>query len=360
MPARVIVGMEHSRTRPQERAPQARHEPGRAPLAADAALVLALQRSAGNAAVNRLLRAARPTVAHIVAEGERIDQIAEQYGVTVDELSEANRDKLKHWSTSKGDKVGFNAGEEIGIPRPTAPEHVQQQPTPLQDEGSWVEWAIDTWDYWFGTQGATLPAPDGERGAVPEPEPKNPTLKDPVDVIAHHDQAGTFSQPVTVNSTKRDNQHQLDILRSYCNRNRAALDAYASETDWLTGTLDWDAFQSAGLADESTYIPFFFALYYGGGGRETATDARTLPLVGSPMQTTWTDATGKPRVAKASPHIAGRAMDADAADLKTLDRELKTKVPEFAADGQFPISSTQVETVDGQTAVHVTFVNPVF
>jgi hypothetical protein len=53
-------------------------------------------------------------------------------------------------------------------------------------------------------------------------------------------------------------------------------------------------------------------------------------------------------------------MDADAADLNTLNHELKTKVPEFAADGPFPISSTQVETVDGQTAVHVTFVNPVF
>ncbi len=140
--------MEHSLTRPEERARETRREPARTPLAPSVAVVLALQRSAGNAAVNRLLRSPRPTVAHIVAEGERIDQIAAQYGVTVDELSEANQDKLRRW----GDTIGFNAGEEIGIPRPLPPEQAQQ-PTPLQDEGSIVEWALETWDAWFGSRG---------------------------------------------------------------------------------------------------------------------------------------------------------------------------------------------------------------
>jgi hypothetical protein len=351
----VFFGVEHSLTRPDERAPEAQRAPARTPLAPNVAVVLALQRSAGNAAVNRLLRSPRPTVAHIVAEGERIDQIAAQYGVTVDELSEANQDKLRRW----GDTIGFNAGEEIGIPRPLPPEQAQQ-PTPLQDEGSIVEWALETWDAWFGSRGKAPPVQEGGRGEVPEPQPKNPKLKDPIEVVAHHNAAGTFSQHVTVTSSKRDNQRQLEILRNYCNRNRAGIDTYVAETDWLAGTLDWDAFQSAGLADESVYIPFFFALYYGGGGPGTATDARTLPLVAAPVQTTWADANGRVRTANASPHIAGRAMDADAADLNTLNHELKTKVPEFAADGPFPISSTQVETVDGQTAVHVTFVNPVF
>ena len=159
---------------------------------------------------------------------------------------------------------------------------------------------------------------------------------------------------------RRTPQRQLEILQGYCHKHEAELDAYAAATDWLTGSLDWAAFDSAGLADESAYIPFFFALYYAGGGPNTKSEDRTLPLVASPVQTTWTDMKGKVREANASPHISGRAMDVDAADLDKLDYDLKHNIPEFAADGQFPINSTQPEKVEGQTAVHINFKRPVF
>ena len=78
-----------------------------------------------------------------------------------------------------------------------------------------VEWALETWDAWFGSRGKAPPVQEGERGEVPEPQPKNPKLKDPIEVVAHHNGAGTFSQHVTVTSSKRDNQRQLEILRDY-------------------------------------------------------------------------------------------------------------------------------------------------
>jgi len=47
----------------------------------------------------------------------------------------------------------------------------------------------------------------------------------------------------------------LDLQRSA--GNAAALDAYAEATDWLEDTPDWEALQTAGLGDESVYLPFF-------------------------------------------------------------------------------------------------------
>ncbi|WP_222271582.1 LysM peptidoglycan-binding domain-containing protein [Modestobacter marinus] len=352
----------------------------------------ALQRSVGNAAVGRLLRttlidrapeAAPPSASavaqrtHVVMPGETLQSIATAFGVTLQALSDANADKIKKWSTPKGDRFGFNAGETIVIPDAApAPGPAVEPPTVapvpsttedggiLDRVGGAVEWARGAWDSIFGEPGPPGPEP-APPGAAPVtgkpviPPAGPPAVSTPVDVITARNADGTFSQVVTVNSTKRDGNKQLQILRDYCNANRAAVDEYANRTDWLKDSLDWDTFAEASLADESVWLPFFFALYYGGGGR-VKSDARTLPLVASPAQTTWTDKKGGSRTANASPHIAGKAMDVDAPDLTILDSEVKTKVPEFAAGGAFPINSTQLENVSGQSAVHINFKKAVF
>jgi hypothetical protein len=35
---------------------------------------------------------------------------------------------------------------------------------------------------------------------------------------------------------------------------------YAEATPWLKDSLDWAAFDKAGLGDEAVWLPFFFAL----------------------------------------------------------------------------------------------------
>lgn len=334
-------------------------------------MLLKLQRSAGNAAVARLLSGgpvlARADTAappaprtHVVESGESLDILAERFGVTIDELVEPNKDKLKRWSTPKGERVGFNAGEtivvpgEVPAPAPAPPAAEPEEGVRLDPLGAFAEWAWSTWTSWFPEHDMPVPAPEPSFD-VPKPEPAPPEMKTPIEVIDWHEKIGTFGQDVTVTSTKRDGGRQVGILRGYCNANRAAIDAYAESTPWLTGALDWEAFQTATLADEDVYLPFFFALYWAGGGPGVDSDDRTLPLVGSPVQSTWTDQQGTVRTANASPHLAGRAMDVDAADLEALNTAIKTKVPEFSDTGPFPMRSSQPENAPGQTVVHITF-----
>src|SRR4051812_4082651 len=81
------------------------------PLPADA--LLALQRTAGNAAVARLVARAPAAVAtprtHVVKAGETLPTLAKELGVSVDALAGANARKLKRWKTPKGERTGFNA-----------------------------------------------------------------------------------------------------------------------------------------------------------------------------------------------------------------------------------------------------------
>lgn len=390
-------GTRRSESGAEKRQTPCSHDPGkRSTIQPDAAQrLLFLQRSAGNRATVRALHngllartaAVAPSSAIsppsvspktvVVAPGESLQAIAKRYGVTVEALSQANADKLKKWQTPKGERAGFNAGETIVIPgaaaaqgpAPSATAPVAERPAAEEGVVDRLEhWAATIWEqFWKDPSTATTPASQATP-APPAPSASPPasttataaTAKNPADVIAAHNADGTFTHPVTVTSTKRDGDKQLQILRHYCTANKSALDAYAAANDWLKDSLDWDAFATATLDDDSVWLPFFFALYYGGGGPGVASDKRTLPLVASPKQTTWTDMKGKTRTANASPHIAGRAMDVHASDLDVLDYELKHDVPEFSATGAFPINSTQMETTSGQKAVHINFKKIVF
>jgi hypothetical protein len=344
-----------------------------------AKVALSLQRAVGNRATAswpaREPATAGGAVTHVVGSGETIASIARRYSVSADELAGANRSKLRRWQTPKGDRVGFNAGETIAIPAApaaSAPSSATATVPPprgvLDEAGDLLEWAASAWSRWFDKTGTPQPpkaavaqAPDGAAAPAAKQRPADAAApKTPTEVIAHHNALGTFGQTVTVNSTKRDGAKQLSILRSYCSQWKTQLDAYAEATSWLKGSLDWAAFDKAGLGDEAVWLPFFFALYWGGGGPAVKSDERTLPLVAAPAQTTWTDKEGKSRTANASPHIAGRAMDVDAADLTALEQALNTQIPEFSATGAFPIRSLQPETTAGQTAVHINFKNVVF
>lgn len=335
-------------------------------------------------AARSVARAAAPAAAagartHVVTAGETIATIARRYAVSADELAEANRSRLKRWQTPKGERVGFNAGEAITIPekpQTSAPPAASSGPaaTPergaLDAAGDLLEWAASAWTRWFDDTG-TPPPPKVAPGTAPavspaagepaaQPAGDAAAAQTPIDVIAHHNALGTFGQKVTVNSTKRDGAKQLVILRNYCKQWKTQLDSFAGATPWLKDSLDWAAFDKAGVADEAVWLPFFFALYIGGGGPGVKSDERTLPLVAAPAQTTWTDKQGKSRTANASPHIAGRAMDVDAADLEALESSLNKQIPEFSPTGAFPIKSLQPETTAGQTAVHINFKNVVF
>jgi len=233
-----------------------------------------------------------------------------------------------------------------------AAPRIARKPAESEDKG-----LLGTaWDYWRGLlgggQSSSLPAPAAPAAAAGPPAPK-----DPREVIGRHSQLETFGKGVvvTVTSTKRDPGKQLQILRNYCVANRTALDAFADATEWLKGELNWDAFAGCTLADDAVWLPFFMALYYGGGGPSVSSDKRTLPLVASPAQRTW-----KGKAANASPHLAGRAMDVHDGNLDVLSDTLKTRIPEFAKDGPFPIRSTQIEQVSGQHVVHINFEHPVF
>jgi hypothetical protein len=311
---------------------------------------------------------------HVVGVGETLAQLARRFGISVDELARANRDKLRRWRTPKGERVGFNAGEAITIPAANEPPAPAGAGTGgerglLEAAGELVDWAASAWSRWLADNGVVPPAqeshaadasPDGNAGPAAPATPEAAADATPVDVIKKHNELGTFGQAVTVNSTKRDGGKQLSILRSYCRLWKTQVSAYADATPWLKGSLDWVAFEKAGLADEAVWLPFFFALYHGGGGPGVKSDERTLPLVAAPAQTTWVDRLGKTRTANASPHIRGKAMDVDAADLKALESALRSKIPEFSATGKFPIKSLQPETTAGQTAVHINFKNVVF
>ena len=87
------------------------------------------------------------------------------------------------------------------------------------------------------------------------------------------------------------------------------------------GTLNWEKFASCTVADMDVRVPFFLALYWGGGGAGVPSDKRTLPLVAAPANTTW-----KGKAVNASPHLIGKAMDVSGLDLKVLDDILKTQI----------------------------------
>ncbi|MBE9571710.1 MAG: DUF4157 domain-containing protein, partial [Proteobacteria bacterium] len=64
---------------------------------------------------------------YIVQSGDKLQNIADAFGVTAEALMEANRSKLRTWSTRSGEKIsGFNTGEIIIIP---------SSRTPLSKEG---------------------------------------------------------------------------------------------------------------------------------------------------------------------------------------------------------------------------------
>jgi len=263
---------------------------------------------------------------YTVQAGDSLAKIAAKFAISVQALKARNDAKLKTWPARRGIIQGFEAGEIIVIPVAAAPIPPSEKLAEEKPEGGIVEGV---------TQAETTCSP-----------------KDPPEVIACHNRLGTFGKGVNlrVTSTKRDQQKQLNILRNYCKANKAVLDKFAENTEWLKGELDWKAFETCSLSDQEVWLPFFFALFYGGGGPGTKSDARTLPLVGSPVQAVW-----KGRTANASPHLAGRAMDVVGGDLETVSTIIKTKIPEFGKAGQFPIRSTQIENVSGQKVVHINF-----
>ena len=66
------------------------------------------------------LQAAFAPTSYIVQKGEKLRTIAEKFEITVAELKEANKDKLKKWPASDGSGrmiEGFNVGEKISIPQ---------------------------------------------------------------------------------------------------------------------------------------------------------------------------------------------------------------------------------------------------
>ena len=67
------------------------------------------------------LKAAFAPTSYVVKKGDRLDQIAKKFGITVAELKAANKAKLKKWPATSGRKrmiEGFNAGETVSIPQP--------------------------------------------------------------------------------------------------------------------------------------------------------------------------------------------------------------------------------------------------
>jgi len=307
--------------------------------------------------------------AYTVQPGDSLPKIAAKFGVNVQALKVRNAAKLKTWFTRRGNVQGFEAGETIVIPGSTAlalpgEKPVEEEPARGLVEG--VTEALKTaWEFWkefFGGKGKRAPSPTISAPTTPVPTPLAPVATtcsptDPVEVITCHNQLGTFGKgvEVRVTSTKRDQQKQLTILRNYCKSNRAALDEFAEKTNWLKGELDWETFKTCSLSDQEVWLPFFFALFYGGGGPGTKSEDRTLPLVASPVQAVW-----KGRTANVSPHLAGRAMDVKDGNLATLSISVKTKIPEFGKTGQFPVRSTQIESAAGQHVVHINFEKIVF
>lgn len=102
--------------------------------------LLALQHTIGNRSVQQLviqryeagehaqlgetqaeLKTAFAPATYIVQRGDRLNAIAQKFGITVAELKEANKDKLRKWRAQDGSGrliEGFNAGETVSIPRP--------------------------------------------------------------------------------------------------------------------------------------------------------------------------------------------------------------------------------------------------
>ena len=335
--------------------------PQRAPAARSAeprhALLLGLERSVGNVAVTRLLRnempplARLPDVVHIVAKGERIEEIADSYGVTPTTSPRATRqaqavgheDRLQR---GRGDQDPHRPLDEV-------------QFAPLQEQGSWLEWAWDVWQSWFGDRGTPVPEPEGERPTVPSAAEER-GVRDAADVIAHHNAIGTFGQAVTVNSPKRTPQRQLEILQGYCHKHEAELDAYAAATDWLTGWLDWAAFDSAGLADESAYSR--------SSSRSTTRvaaptqRARTARCLWSPRGSRRPGPTSRARSGRPTLPAHLRARDGrrrrrpGQARLRPQAQRPRVRAP----TGSSRSTAREPEKVEGQTAVHINFKRPVF
>ena len=66
------------------------------------------------------LTAGLAPASYVVQKGEKLSTIAKKFGITVAELKEANKDKLKKWPANDGSGrliEGFNAGETVSIPR---------------------------------------------------------------------------------------------------------------------------------------------------------------------------------------------------------------------------------------------------
>jgi hypothetical protein len=66
------------------------------------------------------LQAAFAPTSYTVKKGEHLDAIAKKFGLSVAELKEANKEKLKKWPATDGSGrmvEGFNAGETISIPQ---------------------------------------------------------------------------------------------------------------------------------------------------------------------------------------------------------------------------------------------------
>jgi Domain of unknown function (DUF4157) len=300
-----------------------------------------------------------------VKAGESPLAIAEKLDLSVADLVAANPGKLRTWPTAGGGKIeGFNAGELLTIPIPRSTlETPTKSGTESGPPSAFTAFrekvgsaATGVWN-WFAGEAESPTA--SNQSTVPELKGQvtQTGAQDPRQVVNLHNSLGTFGEDQAhVTSTVRDPQKQLNILRTYCKGNARALDNYAKATDWLKGELDWPAFETCSISDELIWLPFFFALYYGGGGPSTKSEDRTLPLVGSPVQATW-----KGRKANASPHLAGRAMDMQGGDLDTLAKIVETKIPEFTKDiGAFPVRSTQKETVKDQRVLHINFEHPVF
>lgn len=303
---------------------------------------------------------------YVVKPRDTVAKIAAAFGVTPEELMAKNVAKVTTWQGSQGKVAGFNAGETIIIPagKKDMAEKAVEKPSEKHEEGAAavITEALKTaWEFWkevFASGEEKRP----ESKAKTEVKPAVSGLKDPKEVISRHNELGTFGTgvKVKVTSTKRDSKKQLDILKDYCEKNKTKLDEFAEKTEWLKGKLDWEKFKTCSLSDENIWLPFFMALYYGGGGPGVKSDKRSLPLVASPAQRVWKGKDGKERKANASPHIAGRAMDVKDGNLKELDTILREKIPEFEEKGSFPISSTQIENVSGQKLVHINFTKEVF
>ncbi|MCB9234973.1 MAG: DUF4157 domain-containing protein [Bacteroidia bacterium] len=89
-------------------------------------------KSSGNAGAGAVQRATEYQD-YTVVSGDTLAKIAAKFGVTVDEIREANADKLKKW----GNVEGFNAGEVIKIPvESVSPEPAVPEPTPEEEIAS--------------------------------------------------------------------------------------------------------------------------------------------------------------------------------------------------------------------------------